>query len=190
MGQYRNKPTSLDAIRAYYLDTRGRAKLTAKQEEIRQRLVAAHGLLCRFHSPTRAIKKHKKRWDLSDVQAWRDVRQAISLFGDVQKAEKEGIRYIVFEYSIETFRQAKKAKDFKAMARAVDTMTKIMGLDKESPDLPDFEKLKPAMIVVGLPDDQVQRLDTILAAGAVDLSQGLPTAEEYLEYEEVGEEEE
>lgn len=165
-------------------------ELTPKQEEIRQRLVAAHGLLCRFHSPARATKKHAKRWNLSDVQAWRDVRDAISLFGDVQKAEKEGIRYIVFEYAVETFRQAKKNKDYKAMSRAVDTMSKVMGLDKESPDLPDFEKLKPSIIVVGLPENQVQRLDTILSAGAVNFSKELPTAEEYLEYEEIGAEEE
>lgn len=190
MGQQRNKLTALDAIREFYLDKRGRAKLTPTQESIRQRLVAAHGLLCKFHSPTRAIKKHQKRWELSDVQAWRDIRDAISLFGDVQKAEKEGIRYIVYEYAVEVFRKAKQKDDFKAMARAVDTMAKIMGLDKESPDIPDFEKLKPSMIVVGLPEDQVKRLDTMLAAGAVNFSQKLPTAEEYLEYEELGAEEE
>ncbi|MCB0597756.1 MAG: hypothetical protein KDD28_27000 [Phaeodactylibacter sp.] len=180
----------MDAIRDFYLDKRGRVRLTSKQEEIRQRLVAAHSLLCRFHSPTRAIKKHQKRWELSDVQAWRDIRHAITLFGDVQKAEKEGIRYIIYEFAVETFRMAKKEKDFNAMARAVDTMSKIMGLDKESPDLPDFEKLKPAMIVVGLPEDQVKRLDTMLNTGAVNFSTALPTAEEYLEYEEIGREEE
>ncbi len=190
MGQQRNKLTSIEAIRAFYLDNRDRVRLTPTQEQIRQRLVAAHTLLCRFHSPTRAIKKHQKRWDLSDVQAWRDIRDAISLFGDVQKAEKEGIRYIVFEYAAETFRQAKKKEDFKAMARAVDTMAKIMALDKESPDLPDFEKLKPAMIIVGLPEEQVQRLDNMLSAGAVNFSSELPTVDEYLEYEEVRDEEE
>lgn len=190
MGKTRNKLTAIDAIRNFYLDERGRITLTEQQETIRLRLVSAHGMMCSFKSPRLAQKKHQKRFELSDVQAWRDIRDAITLFGDVQKAEKEGMRYIILEYQIETFRMARDKKDLAVMERSAASMAKLLGLDKESADLPDFEKIKPAMIVLGLLPEQEKRLDTLMSGGVFNFSKNQPPVFEEIEIEPTNDEEE
>lgn len=170
----RNKSTAIERIREYYLDKRNRVELTPHQEHIRERLVAAHTLLTNFHSPSQAHPIHAARFGISDNQAWRDIRNAVNLFGDVQKAQKEGIRWIVYEYAVKTYQKAAERGDMAAMNKAVGQMVKVMGLDREDPEVPDMEKMKPSLVVLGLPEEQINQMQLLLQGGSVNFSKAQP----------------
>lgn len=182
------KIDALAAIRKFYADHSGRYKLTDKQEEIRKRLAAAYALLRTGITMTDAMATFAKEWDVSEPQAYRDFRAAIDLFGDVQKAEKEGIRWIVYNLALETYVKAREASDFKAMAQAVDRMSKVMGLEKDDPDLPNFEKMTIANILLAIPPEVEAPMLQLLQAGAVNFSKLRANAAKFEEAEEVADE--
>jgi hypothetical protein len=171
IGVTRSKDTAIESIREFYLSDR-RVELSEKEEEIRQRLMAAHALLVEYHSIERGIPVHKARFGVSDATAYRDFKDALRLFGDVKRSEKEGYRYILWEWSAKTFELAKNGGDYKTMSDIIGKMSKLMGLDRDEPDMPDFEKLQPNVYPIVM-DDFIRQLlmGAISKGGSVDLSQ-------------------
>lgn len=177
------------AIREYYLEPRRRPELTDKQEEIRQRYLRMNALLLEGHPPSDAVKIHAKENDITNRQAWNDYRGTVALFGQIGKAEKEGMRRLLYEHSMRIYKKASSAGDIKGMNSAINNMWKLLGLDKEDSDLPDFEKLQPSLVVLGLPEHQLDRIEQLLGSGVVDFSGTAPNIED-IQYEELDDEEE
>jgi len=98
----------------------------------------------------------------------------VGLFGDVQKAQKEGIRWIVYEYAVKVYQKAAAAGDMAAMNKAVSQMVKVMGLDRDDPEVPDMEKMKPSLVVLGLPEEQISQMQLLLDGGTVNFSKAQP----------------
>jgi len=191
-GKYKggaNKVTAAQAIREYYLQPRHRPHLTDRQEEIRQRYLRMNALLLEGYSPTEACKMHAKVEDISNQQAWTDYRETIRLFGQIGKAEKEGMRRLLYEHSMRTYKKAAEQGDIKGMNSSIKNMWQLLGLDKEDSELPDFEKLQPSLVVLGLPEHQAARIEQLLGGGVVDFSGTAPPVED-IQYEEIDEEEE
>lgn len=188
----RNKPTDLEAIEAYYLDERGHIELTKHQDQVRRRLLVAHSLYLEA-APRKDIKsKLMKRYSISAEQAYRDIRHAIRLFGEVNKSEKEGERHMLKELALETFREARKQHDLKQMNAAISNLIKLGGHDREDPDAPDWEKLKAGLYPIIL-DDPIRELFTKLIEqnGSIDLTkfmQNVAATSEDTEYIDISEE--
>lgn len=173
MGQIRNKKTAEQAIREWYNDRRGRVELTPKHQEILQRVKAAYALMIdpeNPHTRSEAAAVLEEEFGISERTAYDAVRIALNLYGDVNAAEKKGLRNLVFEYAQTTWRQAKQKGNEKAMAAAVATMVKIHGLDKEDPEMPEFEKLEPSVVVLNLPEGSMELLQGLLKGGIVNLN--------------------
>jgi hypothetical protein len=167
----RNKLTDIEALRQYYADKRGRIELTEHQEAVRQRVVTAHSLLLEARPKQEVCGTLMQRFDISDRQAYTDIKNAYKLFGEVNRSEKEGLRHIVQELALETFRKAKEMNDLTGMNKALSNIIKLGGLDREDPDLPDFEKLKQAIYPIIL-DDPVRDIfmKLIDQQGSIDLT--------------------
>lgn len=164
----RNKFTAADAIRDHVLNGR---ELTEKQEELYIRYRSAFTLLCNYHSIQQAVPLLVKQFNISETTAYRDISSSIRLFGNILRSDKEGHRYIVYEYAIKTYQLAAKNGDYKAMAQSVNNMIKLLGLDKENLDLPDFTKLKQGVYPVILDDPIRELLMTMLISpGKTDLT--------------------
>jgi hypothetical protein len=167
-----NSEPQLEAVRDYYLNANARRPvvLTETQEAYRQRLVAVWTLLCRFHSDEQVKVIHMKNYKISIDTAYRDIRNAISLFGDVRNTEKEGRRHILYEWCVRTWQMAADKGDHKSMNRALENMIKLMGLDKDAGDAPNFEELQPSMVVTALPEGMEQSILAMLGGGAINLN--------------------
>lgn len=165
----RDKPSSIEQIRLYYTTKEDRhpVELTDKQEEVRQRLVAAHALLLRKGSTEAALKIFCRRFKVSDRQGRRDLVDAINLFGDVMKSEKEGRRYLLYEKAMATYQIALKRGDIKGQNKALEIAMKLMSLDKDDPDMPNFEKLQPSVNILMLPEGVEDGIISALRAGVV-----------------------
>lgn len=171
----RNKLTDIDVLRQFYSGTV--TELTEHQEKRRKRLLIAQSMMTQGQSNQKIIKVLRKDYGISDTQAWRDTRDAIKLYGDMRKAEKEGIRWIIYEMALKGVRKALKAKDLKSYNAAIKNLISITGVDKESADLPDFEKLQPSIIVAVLPEGMEEKMTKLLNKGSVNLNEFIEDAE-------------
>lgn len=148
--------TTMDRIRAYYLPGGENIKLSKHEEETRTIWEAAWiNLLNNKDGGTkeRTVEMLKKIYKRSPAQAYRDISNAETLFGDVRKNQKEAIRYIVTEWAKEMFIEAKKEKDFEGMARALREINRANLLYKENIDLPDPDKIQPPIQILQISID-------------------------------------
>jgi len=171
----RNKLTDLDVLRQFYSGVV--TELTEHQEEKRKRLLLTQSMMTKGQSTQKIIKVLRKDYGISDTQAWRDTKDAIKLYGDMRKAEKEGIRWIIYEMAAKGVRMAIKKGDLKAYNAAIKNLISITGVDKESADLPDFEKLQPSIIVAVLPEGMEEKMTKLLNKGSVNLNEFIEDAE-------------
>lgn len=161
--------TTKDKILQWYLSP-GLTELTKKEEKIRKRWSSCFALLCKYHSPQQAVSVLMKEFSISEPQAYRDVKNSISVFGDIGKSEKEGYRHILFEYSMKVFQLAASNNDLKEMNKSISNMISLKGLDKEDPDLPDFSKLTPNIYEIVVDEESNNILKKLSNLGVIDIS--------------------
>jgi hypothetical protein len=139
---------TLEKIRQYFIDDN--IKLSQKEDEIRIRLESAFTLLCKYHSNEQAKDRLISQFNYTPRQAYRDIRSALELFGDVIKTKKEASRYILYELAMKNYQLAASKSDIDQMNRAVANLIKITGVDREDIDLPDPSKIQPPMQMLSI----------------------------------------
>lgn len=157
-----------DKIFAFYLE-RDVVKLSPKEEEIRERWSACFSLLCQYHSPQQAVSVMQQRFGISEAQAYRDVKSAMELFGDVNASDKQAYRHILFEFAMKIFQLAATKSDLAEMNKSLNTMVKIRGLDREDPDIPDFSLLQNNVFNINLEQNQLAALQNIIKSGVIEV---------------------
>lgn len=145
--------------------------LSEHQEQKRKRLLVVQSLLSEGKPNQEIIGILKKEHGLSDAQANRAKQEAIALYGDLRKAEKEGMRYIIYDMAVQTFNKAKMVNRIGEMNKAITNMYKILRLDQEDIELPDFEKLKPSINVVVLDSAIESGVKELFTKGPIDLDE-------------------
>ncbi len=142
--------TTFDKILGWFLDTTGKCNLSVKNTALRQRWECAYDLQCNYKTPTMAAPILMRKYNLSRAQAYRDIKNATNLFGDINATRKEGSRHVLYEYAMKTLQMASRDRNVKEMNKAVGNMIKIKGLDREDPNIPDFSRLEPTTQVIQL----------------------------------------
>jgi len=140
--------TKLEKIREYF--DNDQIKLSKTEDDLRIRLEAAFTLLCKYHSNEQAKDRLMSQFSYSQAQAYRDLRSAIELFGDVVKTKKEASRYILYELAMKNYQLAASVSDIDQMNRAVANLIKITGVDRDDFDLPDPSKIQPPIQMLSL----------------------------------------
>lgn len=179
--------TIVEKLIAWYFDESGSVQLTAEEERLRERYEEIFTIYSKWGSYDQAVRMIMKMGEkkkgqsgpsdgagtrkssLSRAQAYRDLKIATRIFGEVKKVSKEARRHVLVEMGHKTWLLAKKAKDYDAMTKAHKNLIMLEGFDQEDADLPDFENfvshtynivVDPA--AVGLPS-----LDKILEQAGV-----------------------
>lgn len=163
-----SKLSTKDKIFAFYLDGEN-IELTDKEKSIKERWTAAFSLLCNYHSPQQAVNVLVKEFQISEAQAYRDVKNSMELFGNVTESDKQAYRHILFEFAMKVFQLAATAKNLPEMNKAIATMVKIKGLDREDPDIPDFSMIQNNQFNITLEDNQLKQLNKILGSGTINI---------------------
>ncbi len=134
--------TTFDRIREYYRSDR--TNLSPDDEVIRQRWSACFiQLNDEMNSDRDVVVFMMKQFEISEGQAYKDIRNCRRLFGDVRTYTKEAMRYHVTQWAIELLKLARLRKDLRGMEKALERITKAYNLDKEDPDLPDPSRFQP-----------------------------------------------
>jgi len=145
--------TLYERIRHHLLEGR---KLSEEETHILHRWETAHSLfVSKNETDANAARILMKMYNISNFTAYKDIRNAKMLFGDVNKASTEGLRYIVSQWCIDMYRMAYIAKDFDAMSNALGKLIKANCLDRQDPNLPDITKIQPPVQVLSLSLDFV-----------------------------------
>ena len=169
------KPTRIrdsEIIRQWYTDERDRIKLNERQEIKLERMLFIYDKLVKdAMGSTNLAKFVSKKFSITSRQAYIDINDAKELFGDLSRVKKDAFRNVVYEYALQTFRKAKERNDIKGMNAATNNMIKVWALDKEDPELPDFDKLKQSLYPVIL-DDPIREmlLQIVSDNGSIDLT--------------------
>jgi hypothetical protein len=126
--------TTFDKIWAYYKNP-GKITLTPKQEEKRERWLTLFSLRLKFHSRLQAINAYidvykQKSIEISESQAYKDMANALRLFGDVHKADRQASLVILQEYAHKVLLMAIKQKNPIAAAAALTKLEKYMEIDR------------------------------------------------------------
>ena len=178
----RNKQSPEQYI-TQHLSNPERYPLTDKQQELFERVKAAWGYLTdKGLSREQTARKVAEQFGVSVETARKNVTATISIYGLNSRAEKEGMRMIVYEMISKTFQLAAKREDLKTMAACQKNLIKVFGLDRDDPDTPNFEKLEQNNnYIINVPADQMAHLYNMLSApGSIDLNKA-----NYDEYEEL-----
>lgn len=146
--------SSFDKIYAYYKDAT-KFPLTPKQTEIKDRWLAAFALRQNFHSREQAANVLMEKFGVKRAQAYRDLKNAERLFGNVMKADRDGSLAILLEYSHKFLLMAVKAKDLKSMGKALELMGKYAQVDKDTDVNFNPEKLENKPVKMSI-DKQVK----------------------------------
>ena len=141
--------TTLERIRLYYL--KDNTELSEHDQQLRERWEAAHSMLINQNSIVReVVKMLMKVYNISDVQAYRDVYNCTRCFGPVRGMDRQALRNMVTQWAIEDYRKASVVNDFRAKDKALERITKANNLDKEDMDLPDPSKIQPPVQLLSI----------------------------------------
>ena len=161
--------SSFDKIYAYYKDA-SKYPLTEKQTKIKNRWLAAFTLRLNFHSKEQAVNVLMEKYDVSRAQAYRYLKNGERLFGNVMKADRNGSLAILLEYSHKYFLMAVKAKDLKAIGKALDLMGKYSEIDKENAINFNPEKLDNKPIKMSINKEVGNAIINHLEKGTLDFN--------------------
>lgn len=165
--------TDLQAIELAYSDEA--IILTKKQEQIRARLEQARALLYEGEPSADVIDKLVALFEISNTQAWRDVKAAEILFGKVDKASKEGRRAVLRTTIQRARKKANEEGEWDAVSKMDANLIKLDAMEKADAELPDFGKLQPSIYVIVVDDRLSRLLDKAFSkSGTVDADKILP----------------
>lgn len=140
----KSKDTLLDRLYDSYLDEEAEKSLSETEKEKRSIIEAAWSLLVNYHSFEQSVPLLMSRFELSRATAYRMLNNATKLFGDVTQTSKQGLRHILYEYSMKVFQLAatQKPPDLKQMNTAIKNMAMLKGLNAEDTSAFDAELLQ------------------------------------------------
>lgn len=178
--------TTFDKIWAHFLDET-KFPLSPKNEEIKERWLAAWTLRLNFHSTEQAVSVHMVKYDISRAQAFRDINNAERLFGNLMKTDRAGKLAVWAEYCHKFYLMAIKSKDLKAMGKALELLGKAYEVDSNDNALFNPEKLEDKPIKLGISKASIELLATALKGGTLNFNKVVDVDAEIVEDEEESE---
>ncbi len=167
--EVRNKITTLDKIRKYYLKGENSVTLSEKQESIRINIYKAWNLLIHYHSNEQAVNVLKNE-GISHAQAYRYVNDAKSIFGDVEKNHQEAEKYLIKEDLMRLQQRAIKDKDGLLELRVINSRIKLAGFDKNKDPKFDPDKLKAQTYVLKLHPSAAKMIEVSRDGNSIDFN--------------------
>ena len=182
--------TTFDKIYKYYAVGGDSVKLSEKEHQIRKRWQVAFSLLCNISEKgeTRSVEAVKNTLveteGISAPQAYRDIKNAMRLFGDVLSATRKGQRHVIYEMQMRVYNLALRegSEDLTAANRAIGNMINLFNLNFPDSANKD-EDIQPHTYKMSIPKEIITMLSSLTKSGVVNLNDTLP-AEDVL-FEEV-----
>ncbi len=166
-----NKATNFDIILANYQDKlQDISDLPDKLQEEFNRWDYADNLIRHYHSMKDVVPMIMKKFNVSQATAYRDIANAKRFFASINKIDKDYWRYMLSEFCMDNLRLSIAKKDPKAVVLTIKTMYLVLGLDKDDPDMPNWEDIEQHNYNITLPKNLLDALTKLTKAGELNLS--------------------
>jgi len=123
--------TTFDRIYFSYLSEEVEALLTPDELERRVRIDEAWHHMVQLKSPLATAEWVQSKFEVARATAYRIVREALQIFGDVVETSKAAKRRLLWEYSLKGLDKALEIEDMRAYAAILKNMTTFEGLNLE-----------------------------------------------------------
>lgn len=164
------KNTSYERILAHMREELAESDLSDFEKYKLTRLHEAFTFLRQWKTTQDAVALLLKRFPgISKATAYRDCADAISLFGDISKSTKEGIRHLSTELLREAAVLAKAKNDPEAMIKAALAMAKVNGVNITDPDAFNWAALEPHIYKYAVDPITLAAMRQMVNGGKVDL---------------------
>lgn len=160
--------STFDKIQAFYVNPDS-FPLSETTENIRQRWVLVVNLMLRGFPKYKIANMLEKDFQLSQAQAYLDINNATSLFGDINQTAKEVEKTIWKEWVREFIQRAKRKGDLKAEAKGLDMYAKYGDFGAEELSF-DPEKLAKVEIQTAVDPKLIENLMKMISKGVVDFN--------------------
>ena len=160
--------STFDKIQAYYVNPE-KYELSETCEAIRQRWVLVVNLMLRGFPKYKIANMLEKDFQLSQAQAYLDINNATSLFGDIHQTSKEVEKTIWREWCRDFIQRAKRRGDMKAESKGLDMYAKYGDFSAEELSF-DPEKLAKVEIQTAVDPKLIDNLMKMIAKGVVDFN--------------------
>lgn len=160
--------STFDKIQAFYVNP-DNYPLSETNEKIRQRWVMVVNLMLRGFPKYKIANMLEKDYGLSQSQAYLDINNATSLFGDIHNTSKEVEKTIWKEWVREFIQRAKRRGDLKAEAKGLDMYAKYGDFGAEELSF-DPEKLEKKDIEITVNPKLIEALQGMIAKGVIDFN--------------------
>ncbi|PIF32997.1 hypothetical protein CLU81_3567 [Flavobacterium sp. 9] len=161
--------STFDKILAHYINPE-HFPLSQTNTDILNRLNEIFALKLNHFSSQQIVNKWMKEKDLSQAQAYIDIRNSEKLFGNILKADTEGSRAIWLEHTRDFLKRCIQKGDRINESKALKLIAEYGGLAKE--DNPEFnaEKFENMEIHVNVDKEVEKRLLEMLSSGSADFN--------------------
>lgn len=160
--------STFDKIQAFYVNPDS-FPLSETTENIRQRWVLVVNLMLRGFPKYKIANMLEKDFQLSQAQAYLDINNATSLFGDINQTSKEVEKTIWKEWVREFIQRAKRKGDLKAEAKGLDMYAKYGDFGAEELSF-DPDKLAKVEIQTAVHPKLIENLMKMISKGVVDFN--------------------
>jgi len=148
--RHMNDATSIERIQAWYEQGEPNTiVLTDWEIKKKDRMKNVFMLLTRDRDHRFIVKYLCRLHGITEPTAYQDIKDARLLFGNIEKTSKQADRVIMLSKIRRAARLAWKDKDLKAYQKFLDMEVKVLGLDRDEPEMPDFEALKANTYLIG-----------------------------------------
>ncbi|MDN3595318.1 hypothetical protein [Zunongwangia endophytica] len=167
MANITTKDTHFDKVYGSFLDNT--IQLSDFQEKMKNRVKTAFTLMLDRKTRDQVSKILQDQFEVSQATAYRDIGNALKIYGDVGKADKEGMRFLIFEYNQQALDIAFKEKNLAEIGKGLDRMIKLADFDGDD-KLVNLDKIKNMDITITLDTQSKKGIDKIVSGGVVDLN--------------------
>lgn len=152
-------------------DELAESELTGHEQQMMIRWNEAFTLMRKYTSTADAAAILMKRFPgLSRATAYRDCANAVSLFGDISVAKKEGIRHLTTEMIRDAYAIARAKNNEDGMIKAAVAIAKVNGVNLNDPDTFNWEELEPHTYELGMDEQMISALRSMIKGGKIDLT--------------------
>lgn len=168
----------------YFAGRRKYEELTDFQITYLDRIKACYDLILKQKRKSTIIRILQEIHGVAESGCFKLYAETEEIFGGTSKVNKEMKRHIAEEMALELWRKARKLDKLSLMDKALKSYIRSTGIEEDDPELPDFEKLQPGVIITLLPPELEQLIQGQLQHGYVNFNGNVEQFEE-AEHEEI-----
>lgn len=164
-----DKVTTYDRLRTFYVEG-DESVLLPGDKAILARWEEAFTFIRDTKNISQSVAMLQRRFpDVSRRTLYRDVNDALRLFGNIMEYSKEAMRNMINEYTLDYLNRCKSVGDRANESRALAILVKNNNTDKDNEGQIDPSQFLTEPPVIEIPTEVVGALNALLMRGSVNL---------------------